>query len=110
MNIQETLTDATRIHGNFVQQYGQALPFYVRTAALLGVMLGREVSPREVAMFELAHAQTRISLNPEGTEAYTDMILASAATKALSNIKTSSFTDSMLADIESTLHDQLNGK
>ena len=106
----ETITgEANRQYANFVQKYGHTTPFYVRMSNILGIMLGREVQPNEIAMFELAHAQTRLSLNPQDEQAYHDMIIATANAKTYALKKSSSFEDKMLADVEANLIDSING-
>jgi hypothetical protein len=109
MTIETVTNEATRQHNNFVQKYGHITPFYVRVSSILGILLGREVQPHEIAMFELAHAQARVSLNPSDPDAFNEMIVATAAAKIYSAKKSSSFEDKMLADVEANLIDSMNG-
>ena len=65
---------------------------------------------REIALFELAHAQTRVAMNEKDQGAYHDMIIASSAAAMFASDKTMAFEETMLTEVEAALQDSLHGE
>jgi hypothetical protein len=110
MSINHITQKAVAKQTQFSKEYGNIKPFYTRMAGILSHTLGREVSMREIALFELAHAQTRVAMNEKDQNAYHDMIIASSAAAMFATDKTLAFEETMLSEVESALQDSLNGE
>jgi len=110
MSINHITQKAVAKQAKFNEEYGSMKPFYVRMSGILSHMLGREVSLREIALFELAHAQTRIAMNEMDPNAYHDMIIASSAAAMFAHEKTLAFEETMLTEVEAALSDSLHGE
>jgi hypothetical protein len=110
MSINHITQKAVAKQTQFSKEYGNIKPFYTRMAGILSHTLGREVSMREIALFELAHAQTRVAMNEKDQNAYHDMIIASSAAAMFATDKTMAFEETMLSEVESALQDSLNGE
>jgi len=110
MNINHITQKAVAKQTQFSKEYGNIKPFYTRMAGILSHTLGREVSMREIALFELAHAQTRVAMNEKDQGAYHDMIIASSAAAMFASDKTMAFEETMLTEVEAALQDSLHGE
>jgi hypothetical protein len=110
MSINYITQKAVAKQAQFNKEYGSMKPFYTRMAGILSHTLGREVSLREIALFELAHAQTRIAMNEMDPNAYHDMIIASSAAAMFAHEKTLAFEETMLTEVEAALSDTIHGE
>jgi hypothetical protein len=110
MSINYITQKAVAKQAQFNKEYGSMKPFYTRMAGILSHTLGREVSLREIALFELAHAQTRIAMNEMDPNAYHDMIIASSAAAMFAHEKTHAFEETMLTEVEAALSDTIHGE
>ena len=74
----EILNEATRSITDHMVDYGEPAANYERASALVSLILGKPITPYEIAMIKLAVKLSRIAETPDLRKSYVELIACAA--------------------------------